>query len=166
MKARVSEAWLIFLIHQHSVLSRKFVEVMTKYNEAQVDFRERSKGRIQRQLEISKAFSVCLTHHLSNVGSWKLGILLLCVISYNVHEHVHSYYKNWYSGFLSVFSLGYSWKKYNRWRTRGNVREWESIDIHLWGEYVCEAGWWGGFIRNRFMMLNTDDCKNGLEFFP
>lgn len=42
---------------QHSVLSRKFVEVMTKYNEAQVDFRERSKGRIQRQLEIS----TCLT---------------------------------------------------------------------------------------------------------
>ena len=43
---------------QHSVLSRKFVEVMTKYNEAQVDFRERSKGRIQRQLEIS----TCLEH--------------------------------------------------------------------------------------------------------
>lgn len=39
---------------QHSVLSRKFVDVMTKYNEAQVDFRERSKGRIQRQLEISE----------------------------------------------------------------------------------------------------------------
>uniref|UniRef100_A0A8C9WBW7 Syntaxin 3a n=1 Tax=Scleropages formosus TaxID=113540 RepID=A0A8C9WBW7_SCLFO len=38
---------------QHTVLSRKFVEVMTKYNEAQVDFRERSKGRIQRQLEIT-----------------------------------------------------------------------------------------------------------------
>ncbi|XP_029821808.1 syntaxin-3-like [Manacus vitellinus] len=38
---------------QHSVLSRKFVDVMTKYNEAQVDFRERSKGRIQRQLEIN-----------------------------------------------------------------------------------------------------------------
>lgn len=38
---------------QHSVLSRKFVEVMTKYNETQVDFRERSKGRIQRQLEIT-----------------------------------------------------------------------------------------------------------------
>ncbi|KAM6407977.1 LOW QUALITY PROTEIN: syntaxin-3 [Rhynochetos jubatus] len=37
---------------QHSVLSRKFVDVMTKYNEAQVDFRER-KGRIQRQLEIT-----------------------------------------------------------------------------------------------------------------
>ncbi|NP_001427459.1 syntaxin-3 isoform 6 [Homo sapiens] len=31
----------------------QFVEVMTKYNEAQVDFRERSKGRIQRQLEIT-----------------------------------------------------------------------------------------------------------------
>lgn len=39
---------------QHAVLSRKFVDVMTKYNEAQVDFREKSKGRIQRQLEISK----------------------------------------------------------------------------------------------------------------
>uniref|UniRef100_A0A8C7R4U5 Syntaxin 3b n=1 Tax=Oncorhynchus mykiss TaxID=8022 RepID=A0A8C7R4U5_ONCMY len=39
---------------QHAVLSRKFVEVMTKYNEAQVDFRERSKGRIRRQLEISE----------------------------------------------------------------------------------------------------------------
>ncbi|KAG7458505.1 hypothetical protein MATL_G00220930 [Megalops atlanticus] len=38
---------------QHAILSRKFVEVMTKYNEAQVDFRERSKGRIQRQLEIT-----------------------------------------------------------------------------------------------------------------
>uniref|UniRef100_A0A3Q2DEW4 Syntaxin 3b n=1 Tax=Cyprinodon variegatus TaxID=28743 RepID=A0A3Q2DEW4_CYPVA len=40
-------------IFSHAVLSRKFVEVMTKYNEAQVDFRERSKGRIQRQLEIT-----------------------------------------------------------------------------------------------------------------
>lgn len=39
---------------QHTVLSRKFVEVMTQYNETQVAFRERSKGRIQRQLEISK----------------------------------------------------------------------------------------------------------------
>uniref|UniRef100_A0A3Q3JWV4 Syntaxin-3 n=1 Tax=Monopterus albus TaxID=43700 RepID=A0A3Q3JWV4_MONAL len=38
---------------QHAVLSRKFVEVMTKYNEAQVEFREKTKGRIQRQLEIT-----------------------------------------------------------------------------------------------------------------
>ncbi|XDC83865.1 hypothetical protein R6Z07F_015038 [Ovis aries] len=38
---------------QHSVLSRKFVEVMTEFNEAQTLFRERSKGRIQRQLEIT-----------------------------------------------------------------------------------------------------------------
>ncbi|XP_043924692.1 syntaxin-2 isoform X1 [Protopterus annectens] len=38
---------------QHSVLSRKFVEVMTEYNETQNLFRERSKGRIQRQLEIT-----------------------------------------------------------------------------------------------------------------
>ncbi|XP_010893357.1 syntaxin-2 isoform X1 [Esox lucius] len=38
---------------QYTVLSRKFVEVMTQYNETQVSFRERSKGRIQRQLEIT-----------------------------------------------------------------------------------------------------------------
>ncbi|XP_054568653.1 syntaxin-2 isoform X1 [Eptesicus fuscus] len=38
---------------QHSVLSRKFVDVMTEFNEAQTVFRERSKGRIQRQLEIT-----------------------------------------------------------------------------------------------------------------
>ncbi|XP_034775623.1 syntaxin-2-like isoform X1 [Acipenser ruthenus] len=38
---------------QHSVLSLKFGEVMTKYNETQIAFRERSKGRIQRQLEIT-----------------------------------------------------------------------------------------------------------------
>ncbi|KAM7145058.1 syntaxin-2 isoform 3-T3 [Macrochelys suwanniensis] len=38
---------------QHSVLSRKFVEVMTEYNKTQNQFRERSKGRIQRQLEIT-----------------------------------------------------------------------------------------------------------------
>ncbi|KAM4709802.1 syntaxin-2 isoform 1-T1 [Discoglossus pictus] len=38
---------------QHTVLSRKFGEVMTEYNETQIHFRERSKGRIQRQLEIT-----------------------------------------------------------------------------------------------------------------
>uniref|UniRef100_A0A665WMM8 Syntaxin-2-like n=1 Tax=Echeneis naucrates TaxID=173247 RepID=A0A665WMM8_ECHNA len=43
----------IFTCPQHTVLSRKFVEVMTQYNETQVSFRERSKGRIQRQLEIT-----------------------------------------------------------------------------------------------------------------
>uniref|UniRef100_A0A4W4DMR0 t-SNARE coiled-coil homology domain-containing protein n=1 Tax=Electrophorus electricus TaxID=8005 RepID=A0A4W4DMR0_ELEEL len=38
---------------QYTVLSRRFVEVMTQYNETQVSFRERSKARIQRQLEIT-----------------------------------------------------------------------------------------------------------------
>ncbi|NWZ17320.1 STX1A protein, partial [Agelaius phoeniceus] len=38
---------------QHSTLSRKFVEVMSEYNATQTDYRERCKGRIQRQLEIS-----------------------------------------------------------------------------------------------------------------
>nr|CAI5861491.1 unnamed protein product [Callosobruchus analis] len=39
---------------QHSTLSRKFVEVMTEYNRTQTDYRERCKGRIQRQLEIKE----------------------------------------------------------------------------------------------------------------
>ncbi|XP_048854458.1 syntaxin-2 isoform X2 [Brienomyrus brachyistius] len=38
---------------QHTVLSRRFVEVMTEYNDAQLSFRQRSKSRIQRQLEIT-----------------------------------------------------------------------------------------------------------------
>ncbi|XP_028826992.1 syntaxin 2a isoform X2 [Denticeps clupeoides] len=38
---------------QHSMLSQRFVEVMTAYNDAQISFREKSKGRIQRQLEIT-----------------------------------------------------------------------------------------------------------------
>lgn len=45
----------LFLSHpQHSTLSRKFVEVMSEYNATQTDYRERCKGRIQRQLEISE----------------------------------------------------------------------------------------------------------------
>lgn len=43
---------------QHSTLSRKFVEVMTEYNRTQTDYRERCKGRIQRQLEISTYFTL------------------------------------------------------------------------------------------------------------
>ncbi|KAM8977083.1 syntaxin-1A [Pelodytes ibericus] len=38
---------------QHSTLSRKFVDVMSEYNATQSDYRERCKGRIQRQLEIT-----------------------------------------------------------------------------------------------------------------
>lgn len=38
---------------QHATLSRKFVEVMNDYNACQIDYRERCKGRIQRQLEIT-----------------------------------------------------------------------------------------------------------------
>ncbi|XP_063075723.1 syntaxin-3 [Engraulis encrasicolus] len=38
---------------QHAILAKKFVEVMTKYNEAQMEFRDKSKGRIARQLEIT-----------------------------------------------------------------------------------------------------------------
>ncbi|EHB08292.1 Syntaxin-1A [Heterocephalus glaber] len=41
------------LSQMHSTLSRKFVEVMSEYNATQSDYRERCKGRIQRQLEIT-----------------------------------------------------------------------------------------------------------------
>ena len=54
---------------QHSTLSRKFVEVMTEYNRTQTDYRERCKGRIQRQLEISKF------EFLFNVNATILGTL-------------------------------------------------------------------------------------------
>lgn len=45
---------ILYVPTQHAILAKKFVEVMTKYNEAQVDFRDKSKGRIARQLEISE----------------------------------------------------------------------------------------------------------------
>ncbi|XP_070618642.1 syntaxin-2 isoform X2 [Erythrolamprus reginae] len=38
---------------QHSVLTRKFVDVMTMFNETQTVFRERTKDQIRRQLEIT-----------------------------------------------------------------------------------------------------------------
>lgn len=38
---------------QHTALSRDFVDVMSHYNTIQVDYREKCKGRIQRQLEIT-----------------------------------------------------------------------------------------------------------------
>ncbi|GAA6091030.1 syntaxin-1A isoform X1 [Tachysurus ichikawai] len=41
---------------QHSTLSRKFVEVMSEYNATQSSYRERCKGRIQRQLEITVSY--------------------------------------------------------------------------------------------------------------
>ena len=38
---------------QHQTTSRRFVEVMTEYNKVQTDYREASKEKIKRQLEIS-----------------------------------------------------------------------------------------------------------------
>ncbi|XP_063702605.1 syntaxin-1A isoform X3 [Culicoides brevitarsis] len=52
-QANKSNADLRIRKTQHSTLSRKFVEVMTEYNRTQTDYRERCKGRIQRQLEIT-----------------------------------------------------------------------------------------------------------------
>uniref|UniRef100_A0A8C5FJ84 Syntaxin 2 n=1 Tax=Gadus morhua TaxID=8049 RepID=A0A8C5FJ84_GADMO len=45
--------WSMLSIPTQSPLPGRFVEVMMMYNETQVSFRERSKGRIQRQLEIT-----------------------------------------------------------------------------------------------------------------
>ncbi|XP_045173197.1 syntaxin-like isoform X2 [Mercenaria mercenaria] len=38
---------------QYSTISRKFVETMNTYNTAQIDYRDRCKARIQRQMEIT-----------------------------------------------------------------------------------------------------------------
>jgi len=38
---------------QHMTASRRFVDVMTEYNKIQVEYREQSKSKIKRQLEIS-----------------------------------------------------------------------------------------------------------------
>lgn len=71
---------------QHSTLSRKFVEVMTEYNRTQTDYRERCKGRIQRQLEISKDY---LKVH---IRQWCL--------SYN--QPFHCYYRSNLCGVVSA----------------------------------------------------------------
>ncbi|CAF0967237.1 unnamed protein product [Adineta steineri] len=38
---------------QHATLSRKFIDVMNSYRNAEIEYRERCKARIQRQLEIT-----------------------------------------------------------------------------------------------------------------
>ena len=43
------DLWTMTLI----VLFRRFVEVMTEYNRIQVEYREQSKNKIKRQLEIA-----------------------------------------------------------------------------------------------------------------
>ncbi|CAF0852386.1 unnamed protein product [Rotaria sordida] len=41
---------------QHATLSRKFIDVMNSYRNAEIEYRERCKARIQRQLEISEEY--------------------------------------------------------------------------------------------------------------
>lgn len=65
---------------QHSALSRKFVEVMTEYNRTQTDYRERCKGRIQRQLEISKYNCSVFFFWGFRVLTWELdGLNIICI---------------------------------------------------------------------------------------
>lgn len=40
-------------VTQHMTLSKKMVEIMTEYNRAQVDYSDRCKARLKRQLEIA-----------------------------------------------------------------------------------------------------------------
>lgn len=75
-QANKSSADLRIRKTQHSTLSRKFVEVMTEYNRTQTDYRERCKGRIQRQLEISKYGRCALQLH----GSAGLVAVLLLLL--------------------------------------------------------------------------------------
>ncbi|CAF3286108.1 unnamed protein product [Rotaria sp. Silwood2] len=41
---------------QHATLSRKFIDAMNAYRNAEIEYRERCKARIQRQLEISEEY--------------------------------------------------------------------------------------------------------------
>lgn len=64
---------LLAVSPQHSTLSRKFVEVMSEYNTTQSDYRERCKGRIQRQLEISEC-------------GWNPPLVNARVVNHNTHR--------------------------------------------------------------------------------
>ncbi|CAB1328106.1 unnamed protein product [Coregonus sp. 'balchen'] len=80
---------------QHAILAKKFVEVMTKYNEAQTDFRDKSKGRIARQLEITGKVTTDeeLEEMLEggNAAVFSAGVIL-CVC---VCVCVHVYKREW-----------------------------------------------------------------------
>ncbi|CAF4460474.1 unnamed protein product [Rotaria sp. Silwood2] len=49
---------------QHATLSRKFIDAMNAYRNAEIEYRERCKARIQRQLEISEEYCrYCVLHN-------------------------------------------------------------------------------------------------------
>ncbi|KAI8434775.1 hypothetical protein MSG28_003290 [Choristoneura fumiferana] len=52
-KAKYESAYLRMKKTQHTTLSHQFVEVMTEYNRAQADYRDRHKDRLLRQLELT-----------------------------------------------------------------------------------------------------------------
>lgn len=85
--------WLVVCTHswpprlssvslQHSTLSRKFVEVMSEYNTTQSDYRERCKGRIQRQLEISE-------------WGWKALLVNICAVNQNASSPSQRVVRRW-----------------------------------------------------------------------
>lgn len=80
---------------QHSTLSRKFVEVMTEYNRTQTDYRERCKGRIQRQLEISKYAKYIIRLYATGHTKEKHALYVLQIvytyIGCKLHEKVISF---------------------------------------------------------------------------
>jgi syntaxin 1A len=41
---------------KYGTLSRKFIDVINSYRNAEIEYRERCKARIQRQLEISEEY--------------------------------------------------------------------------------------------------------------
>ncbi len=56
VKSKIAKKKLIkeISLFQHATLSRKFIDVMNSYRNAEIEYRERCKARIQRQLEISE----------------------------------------------------------------------------------------------------------------
>lgn len=81
---------------QHASLSRKFVEVMTDYNKTQTDYRERCKGRIQRQLDIAG----------KKVDDEVLLLLILRVFGYRLIKNTRVACSFFFFFWRRVFRLG------------------------------------------------------------
>uniref|UniRef100_UPI00358E649A syntaxin-1A-like n=1 Tax=Myxine glutinosa TaxID=7769 RepID=UPI00358E649A len=83
---------------QHSTLSRKFVEVMSKYNTTQSNYRERCKNRIQRQLEITgKATTSEELEHMLETGNptiFTSGIIMDSQISKQAFDEIECRHKD------------------------------------------------------------------------
>ena len=50
--------------NQHSFLLNTFINLMTRYNDVQIEYRDKCKNKIKTELEISKSFALRLSRIL------------------------------------------------------------------------------------------------------